>query len=127
MAVTEKPRDHRKRSALEDGLRGYAVAKIMQAYVLDSGLLSCYPPQSVNRLRGMGLLPVGGRRKDPWTVRSVLAFYDGFCFRAEKHRPGTGLAVHKFQDVLAHFVPLQVHDLAAPAPGEQKEADDIRR
>ena len=40
LAVTEKPRDHRKRDALEDGLRGDAVAKIMQAYVFDSGLFS---------------------------------------------------------------------------------------
>ena len=31
----------------------------------------------------------------------------------------------KFKDVLAHLAPLQVHDLAAPTPGEEKEADDI--
>ena len=125
LAVTEKPRDHRKRYAFKNSLRGNAVAKVMQPYVLDSGLLSCQLPYSVNRVRGTGLLPVDGRRKDPWIAQSGLAFDDGFCFRAEKHRPGTGLAVHKFKDVVAHLAPLQVHDLAAPTPGEEKEADDI--
>ena len=101
------------------------MTKIMQAHILDSGLFSYNPPQSVNRIRGTGLLPVDGGRKYPWTVRPGLTIDDGFCFRAEKHCPGTGLAVHKFQDVLSHLAPLQVHDLAAPTSGEEKEADDI--
>ena len=40
LAVTEQPRDHRKRNAVEDGLRGDAVAKVMQAHILDFGLFS---------------------------------------------------------------------------------------
>ena len=92
------------------------MAKVMQPYVLDSGLLSCQLPYSVNRVRGTGLIPVDGRRKDPCTAQSGLAFDDGFCFWAEKHRSGTGLAVHKFKDVLAHLAPLQVHDLAGRHP-----------
>ena len=127
LAVTEQPRDHRKRDAVEDRLRGDAVAKVMQAHVLDFGLFSHQLPYSVKGVHRTGLLPVDGGRKDPWTIRPGLAFDDGFCFRAEKHCPGTGLTVHKFQDVLAHLAPLQIQNLAAPASGEQKEADDIGR
>ena len=108
LAVTEQPRDHRKRNALEDRLRGDAVAKVMQAHVFDSGSFSRQSPYSVKGVRRTGLLPVGGGRKDPWTVQPGLAIDDGFCFRTEKHRPGTGLAVHKFQNVLAHLAPLQI-------------------
>ena len=109
MSVTEQLRYHWQRDALEDGLTGMGMSQIVQAHILDSGLLSdAVPELHILRHRPGGS---AGRGEDMVASAAWLAFDDALSLRIKVHTPRPGLGVGEIEHVGLHLLPLQVDDL----------------
>ena len=127
LGMTEQPADHRQRLPERQRLAGVAVARVVDAHVLQPGALADDLPRVVQVPHRLALDLA--RDHERVAIHARDRRQHACRLRRQRNRPGTRLGIGQPELVRlqVHLVPEQIENFALAASGQQQEPDRRHR